>query len=88
MFFEFFFSGQTFGHTFLERTLFTRNTTIPKSYIAGFRYVGDVSSTVIGGGIISSDAQVQYFILFLSVFSALFLTVLYCQNSMKEIFFS
>lgn len=49
------------GHTFLERTLFIRNTTIPKSYVVGFKYVGDVSSTVIAGGIIRSDAQVGSF---------------------------
>lgn len=47
------------GFTFLEKTLFTRNSTTAKSYIVGFKYVGDVTSTVIYSGVIQSNAQVS-----------------------------
>ncbi|XP_055321236.1 uncharacterized protein LOC129577748 [Sitodiplosis mosellana] len=45
------------GTTFLERTLFTRNTTMPKSYVVGFKYVSDIFGRDIYNGIIHSDAQ-------------------------------
>lgn len=46
--------------TFLEKTLFTRNTTTPKSYVVGFKYVGDTFSGVIYNGRIYSNAQVHF----------------------------
>lgn len=51
-------------HYFLERTLFTRNTVAPKSYVVGFRYVGDISSMTLGGGVIHSNASVFCFLIF------------------------
>lgn len=48
------------GFPFLERTLFTRNTSQPHSYVVGFKYVGDVTSKIIYGGEISSDTKVSF----------------------------
>lgn len=49
------------GHTIWERILFTRNSTAPKSYVIGFRYDGDVFSSIVYGGSMHSDAEVFSF---------------------------
>lgn len=51
----------SYSSTFLERTLFTRNTSEPHSYVVGFKYVGDVFSRVINSGEIWSNAAVSHF---------------------------
>lgn len=64
-----------YSPTFLERTLFTRNTSEPQSYVVGFKYVGDVFSRVITSGEIWSNARVSVLLLknILSVWRAKFL---------------
>lgn len=56
------------SHAFLERTLFSRNTSEPKSYVVGFKYEGDISSTVITGATISTDVQVNFEDFFFKLF--------------------
>lgn len=56
------------SHAFLERTLFSRNTSEPKSYVVGFKYEGDISSTVITGATISTDVQVNFKDFFFKLF--------------------
>lgn len=52
-------NSTTKGSTFLERTLFTRNNTMPKSYVVGFKYVSDIFGRNIYHGIIHSNAKVS-----------------------------
>lgn len=46
--------------TFNDYTLFTRNNSIPKSYIVKYKYVGDPFSRTLYWGLISSNAEVFY----------------------------
>lgn len=53
----------------LERTIFTRTTSQPQSYVVGFKYVGDVTSAIITSGEISSNAEVSFLFFLANEFS-------------------
>lgn len=63
---QIFFATDVWGTPYLERTIFTRATSQPHSYVVGFKYVGDVTSMVITGGEISSNARVSFSFIFYS----------------------
>lgn len=56
------------GFPILERTIFTRATSQPQSYVIGFKYVGDVTSAVITSGEISSNAEVSFLFVLVNEF--------------------
>lgn len=46
---------------FIQKTLFARNTSMPKKYVVAFKYDADVYSRVITGARISTNVEVSLF---------------------------